>query len=34
MATQAQVEQKSRVIDWDELGIELDDLEAIAEIVR
>ncbi len=35
VASQAQVEpQKGRVIDWDELGVDLDDLELLAEIVR
>ena len=34
VATQAQIEpQKARTIDWDELGIDLDDLELIAEII-
>jgi len=35
VAPQAQVEpQKVRKIDWDEIGVELDDLELIAEIIR
>jgi hypothetical protein len=35
VASQAQVEPPTtRTIDWDELGIDLDDLEMIAEIVR
>jgi len=35
VASQAQIEpQETRTIDWDELGVDLDDLELIAEIIR
>ncbi len=35
VAAQAQIEPpKVRKIDWDELGVELDDLELIADIIR
>jgi len=35
VASQAQIEpQKARKIDWDELGVDLDDLELIAEIIH
>jgi hypothetical protein len=34
VASQAQIEpQKARIIDWDELGVDLDDLELIADVV-
>jgi hypothetical protein len=35
VASQAQIEpQIARKIDWDELGVELDDLELVADIIR